>query len=161
MRDDQVIERMVRVAGLEPARTCVQEILSLSCLPIPPHPQDASGRKEGILPTVCVDGKTSEYWACDDIEIDTMARAKTSTIDEVGWIFIIECWTNPSTNFNEVLLMTNFMLDKFLGSFLKYAWVYFIVLRVCDELNNSRLADLRRLQSSIFTWWRWIWRRQR
>ena len=29
----------MRVAGLEPARDCSREILSLLCLPIPPYPQ--------------------------------------------------------------------------------------------------------------------------
>lgn len=29
---------MVRVAGLEPARPLSRKILSLVCLPIPPHP---------------------------------------------------------------------------------------------------------------------------
>ena len=30
---------LMRVAGLEPARDCSREILSLLCLPIPPYPQ--------------------------------------------------------------------------------------------------------------------------
>ena len=29
---------LMRVAGLEPARSCLREILSLLCLPIPPYP---------------------------------------------------------------------------------------------------------------------------
>ena len=29
---------ILRVAGLEPARSCPREILSLLCLPIPPYP---------------------------------------------------------------------------------------------------------------------------
>ncbi len=32
-------QKTVRVAGLEPARSCPREILSLLCLPIPPYPQ--------------------------------------------------------------------------------------------------------------------------
>lgn len=32
------ISLILRVAGLEPARSCPREILSLLCLPIPPYP---------------------------------------------------------------------------------------------------------------------------